>query len=215
VVDALNGILPPKVRAELPAFEAIRTPRGARASALREPWQHQQDVTLNNEGETDLEVPALRITYIHDNAVRSRMILEFAATQANSAYSIYRVASFDGAELESLPDDGAALDGRVLKDLAGLDGLDGLAEFFSEASVAGDDAAIAGGASAAELATRSSVDGVHDEDSFGRRLGHGLRLLLTGRRALLLNVLLWSLLCLPAFLVGRRRYLLTVIGSSS
>src|SRR5205823_6299928 len=91
VVAALNRVLPPLVVAELPGYQLIKTPKGARGAALRDPWQHQQDVTLNNDGETDLEVPALRVTYYGDNAVRSRLILEFAASEANSAYSVYRL----------------------------------------------------------------------------------------------------------------------------
>lgn len=193
VVDAMNAVLPSTVVAELPGHELVRTPRGAQGAALRDPWEHQQDVTLNNDGETDLETPALRVTYHGDNAVRSRLILEFAATQANSTYSIYPLAG--------------PLDG-------GFDIGSDLAELFAGSDL-GSPLLPGGGVVTDTGGDALEQAGVSRKPGLGRRLAHGLRLLLTGRRALLLNALLWSLLSLPVFLIGRRRYLLRLIRESS
>ena len=190
VVNALNAVLPATVVAELPGYELIRTPRGARGAALRDPWQHQQDVVLNNFQETELEVPALRVTYYGDNAVRSRLLVEFAATQANANYAIYRLPGIDdgpgGFGLEDVFSSGPIVESPPTVCLCAA----------PPAPPGGDSPRVVGGG------------------GLFRRLGHGLRVLLTGRRALLLNALLWSLLALPAFLIGRRRYLLRVIGDS-
>ena len=70
-------------RVELPAFEALHTPKGTHAHAQREPWEHQQDVALQNQDPTELQVPALRVTYIGDNGLASRLVVEFAATKAD------------------------------------------------------------------------------------------------------------------------------------
>jgi hypothetical protein len=193
VVDALNARLPTSARAELPAFELTRTPRGARASALRDPWQHQQDIVLNNDGETDLEIPALRVTYFGDNAVRSRLILEFAASQANSAYSIYRLSALDDSN------------GSGIADLFAGSNL-------GDSALGGNGALTAGGQTEPLVGQLGATSGGRGQGSLGKRLAHGLRLVLTGRRALIVNALLWSLLSLPVFLAGRRRYLLELIG---
>jgi hypothetical protein len=193
VVNALNAVLPSTIVAELPSYDLIRTPRGARGAALRDPWQHQQDITLNNDGETDLETPALRVTYHGDNAVRSRLIVEFAASQANSTYSIYPLPNFT--------DDGFG-GGSELAELFAGSGIPGLDSVLTD-----EPGAQAGGGSGRPR--------VGSGASLGRRLAHGLRVLLTGRRALPLNVLLWTLLSLPVFLIGRRRHLLRLIRESS
>jgi hypothetical protein len=70
-------------RVELPAFDAMWTPKGSHAHAQREPWEHQQDVALQNQDPTELQVPALRVTYIGDNGLASRTVVEFAATKAD------------------------------------------------------------------------------------------------------------------------------------
>lgn len=81
-LEAISTTLGSQFRVELPASEVVATPGGAHAHAFREPWQHQQDVVIANQDPTELQVPALRITYIGDNAVASRAVLEFAATSA-------------------------------------------------------------------------------------------------------------------------------------
>ncbi|HEX7168662.1 MAG TPA: hypothetical protein VF230_16900 [Acidimicrobiales bacterium] len=205
VVARLNAVLPTSLRAELPAYEKVTTPRGARAAIQREPYLHQQDVTLNNDSETDLEVPALRITYYGDNAVRSRMIFEFAATQANSTYAIYL-----------LPEEG--FDPDIEEEDEEVFGDDESVEDFwnSEAIVGGEDEDGEGdegdGEGDPEELVADPASNPGPGGGWGKRLGNGLGILFTGRGALVLNVLLWSLLSLPVFLAGRRRYLLRLIG---
>lgn len=72
------------VRVELPAADELATPGGAHGHALRDAWQHQQDVVINNQEETELQVPALRLTFVNDKSLASRLIVEFAATKADA-----------------------------------------------------------------------------------------------------------------------------------
>jgi hypothetical protein len=83
VVRAISEALGLQFRVELPAREVLATPQGTHAHALREPWEHQQDVVLQNQDPTEQQVPALRVTHIDDNGLAARTIVEFAATEAD------------------------------------------------------------------------------------------------------------------------------------
>jgi hypothetical protein len=73
-------------RVELPTADALATKLGGHAHVLREAWAHQQDVVLSSQDPTELQVPALRLTYTGDNAVASRLMVEFAGAMADATY---------------------------------------------------------------------------------------------------------------------------------
>jgi hypothetical protein len=82
IAEALGA----QFRVELPTANAVKTKGGAHAHVLREPWAHQQDVVLSSQDPTELQVPALRLTYTGDNAVASRVIVEFAGAMAGATF---------------------------------------------------------------------------------------------------------------------------------
>lgn len=86
VALAISDTLGSVVRVELPRAHELATRGGARGHALREPWEHQQDVSINNQDPTELQVPALRLVYINDSALASRVIVELAATKADATF---------------------------------------------------------------------------------------------------------------------------------
>jgi hypothetical protein len=83
-------------RVELPTADVIETKGGSHAHVVREPWAHQQDVVLSSQDPTELQVPALRLTYTGDNAVASRMIVEFAGAMADATFLRVEPGSDDG-----------------------------------------------------------------------------------------------------------------------
>jgi hypothetical protein len=85
---ALVEALGEGVEVEIPVAEIVATPRGAQGSVLRRITDQQQDVVFNNQSETGREVPALRVAAVLDNAERSRVVYDLAATQAVSTYTI-------------------------------------------------------------------------------------------------------------------------------
>lgn len=190
VLAALTAALGAQFQVELPAAEALHTSRGAHAHAWREPWGHQQDVVLINQPLTETQVPALRISYIGDNVLPSRVILEFAATKAD-ATSIFvgpddqpppAVESGGSAGVApALPVGGALLPASDVSTPGG--GGDG-----STASAPG-------------LVTRLI-----------RRLGQGWRWLFAGDFGSLGKATgVWMILATPLFLAARRRFLLRLI----
>jgi len=83
---AISRALGSQFRVELPPAEVIQTPGGARAHVLMDRWAHQQDVVLNDQEQTEVQVPALRLIHIGDNASPSRTIVEFAAVGGSATY---------------------------------------------------------------------------------------------------------------------------------
>lgn len=84
VAVALTAALGAQVIVELPAYETVATPGGAHAHAIREPWEHQQDVVVTSQDPTQLQTPALRLQFVNDSALASRVILELAGTTADA-----------------------------------------------------------------------------------------------------------------------------------
>lgn len=81
--EALRGL---KLRAEIPQAEAVSDDRGERAMVQRDPFEHRQDVGLNNLSQKGHEVPALRIISVNDNFERVRTIIDFAAAKADVGF---------------------------------------------------------------------------------------------------------------------------------
>jgi hypothetical protein len=86
VARAVGEALGAQFRVELPGEDVLATKRGAHAHVLREAWGHQQDVVLASQDPTERQVPALRITYTGDNAVASRLMIEFAGAMGDATY---------------------------------------------------------------------------------------------------------------------------------
>ncbi|MHB8511870.1 MAG: hypothetical protein ACYDCC_06770 [Actinomycetota bacterium] len=84
VLKMISDTLGSQVRVEMPDPEVLKTPGGAHAHAMRDPWQHEQDVVINNQQTTETQVPALRIIYVADNATASRIMIELAGADANA-----------------------------------------------------------------------------------------------------------------------------------
>jgi hypothetical protein len=160
------------------------TPKGAAGSAIRDRWQHQQDFVFNGQDEIEQQIAALRVTWVNDNAARSRVIAEFAATQADSQYFVTPVT-------------GPSANGDT-----------SLADLFAGSSLLNSDLTAGGSGGRPAIAGSRGRGG----STLLKRLGQGLKFLFTGRGHTLLNILLWSLLGLPVFLATRRRYLLRLIG---
>jgi hypothetical protein len=188
VVDHMNAVLGSKIIAELPRYTAQKTPKGAAASAEREAWEHQQDVVVNDQAETERQVAALRVTFLNDNSARSRVVFEFAGAEADAEYDLYRLdrGGFGPSETSVL-------------DVPGLPSITpgGLVvpPFSPTPNVAG-----------------GTGHGGSGPGSLLHQLGHGLRVLLMGRHSTLLSVCLWALLLTPIFFAARRRYLLRLMG---
>lgn len=190
VAAAINEVIGTKVRAQLPRAEVVATPGGARGSVLRDAWEHQQDIVLNNQAATERQIAALRLIYVNDNASRSRVMYEFAATQADANYSVFALPTSDGGG-----------DGGTLEEVFAGSNLGGPAAAQVDSPPAMT--SHSGGNGGGNVVTRLL-----------RRLGHGLRLALLGRSHTVLNILLWALLATPVFMALRRRYLVHLMGEA-
>lgn len=84
VVQLLTSVLGTQVQAELPGREELATPGGAHAHAWRDPWALIQDSLMNGQLITEAQVPALRISFIADGDVPSRVLVDLAATKADA-----------------------------------------------------------------------------------------------------------------------------------
>lgn len=101
VLAALSATLGAQVRVELPDANELATRGGAHGHAIREPWQHQQDVVLNNQDPTAHHVAALRLTFVNDGTIASRTIVEFAGASADA--TVLRVVAPAAADPPPAP----------------------------------------------------------------------------------------------------------------
>lgn len=191
VVDRINAVPGLTFRAELPASDTVASPGGAQALVVRESWHHQQEVVLNHKDDTALHVPALRLVHYNDNFSISRTIYDFAGTSAASGYNISIRAKFGGSDLGGGFTDPPASGGLLM---APVDANNPSAPSITSPKGGGKD----GGGLSGLL----------------RRLGEGLRILLTGRPYTLLAIALWSLLLFPFFISSRRHLLVALVKGS-
>ncbi|MHB8511642.1 MAG: hypothetical protein ACYDCC_05630 [Actinomycetota bacterium] len=84
VATQISDALGSQVRVELPAADVMHTNGGAHGHAIRDPWQLQQDIVINNQQDTEQQVPALRLIFVNDKTLASRLIVELAATKGDS-----------------------------------------------------------------------------------------------------------------------------------
>jgi len=94
VLATISNALGAQFQVELPSFDALATAGGSHAHAWRDPWQHQQDVVLISQPLTEIQVPALRVSYVGDYVLPSRLVVEFSATKAD-ATSIFLAVAHD------------------------------------------------------------------------------------------------------------------------
>jgi hypothetical protein len=92
--DAINGLAPTRLRASLPKPSQMQTPRGAFAGVQQNDRDYYNSRTVNNQGavfdgeEGSRAVPALELNIFNDGQEKSRLVLQLAAIQANSIYTI-------------------------------------------------------------------------------------------------------------------------------
>ncbi|MCA1833373.1 MAG: hypothetical protein ABR548_03455 [Actinomycetota bacterium] len=84
VAEGISSQLGAQVRVELPSADVLKTKGGAHGHAIRDPWQQQEDIVINNQEKTETQVPALRLTFVNDRALASRLIFDFAATKGDA-----------------------------------------------------------------------------------------------------------------------------------
>ncbi len=178
VLAALTEELGAAVRVELPAAHLVATPGGAHGHAMRDPWEHQQDVVINNQDETQQQVPALRLTFVNDKSLASRVIVELAATSA------------DATSLRVVPAKRVFVDPPLVPPA-----LPSLAPSLAPES------------------PRAPAPATQPLDKVVRTLGHGWKVLLTGRPGMVVrSIALWTLFVSPFFFALRRRVLRQIDG---
>lgn len=101
VIAQLNDLLGVKARISLPEPDVIRTPKGAFAGVQQSDSDFYHGRTVNNQGVTfgaesaSRAVPALQLVVFNDSEERSRLIVQLAAIQANSIYTIAPAPEYD------------------------------------------------------------------------------------------------------------------------
>jgi hypothetical protein len=105
----INDRLDFRMKLELPMPEMVATPKGAFAGFQQNQRDFLHARTVNNQGTAftgepeSRAIPALQLTVINDSDERSRLILQFAAIQANSIYTISKAPEF-GDSPDPLPE---------------------------------------------------------------------------------------------------------------
>jgi hypothetical protein len=125
VASMINDALPGTLRISVPrpdAEAATGSPGGYEASVKRDSSEHIEDVQLNEQPDTRLELPAMVVTVFADNNRSSRLVIELAGLEAEARYGIYALANdLDSSGTEtglpatsgSLGDLGASLGGLL------------------------------------------------------------------------------------------------------
>lgn len=94
VVDAINDALQTRMRVDLYEPEVVETPKGAFAGVQQGNADFYHSRTVYNQGATfaaegaSRAIPALQVTVFNDSVERSRLVVQLAALQANSIYTI-------------------------------------------------------------------------------------------------------------------------------
>jgi hypothetical protein len=135
VVREINEVLQTRMRVDLFEPERIETPKGAFAAVQQSDAEFYHARTVYNQGTAFAgeagarTVPAMQITVFNDGAEKSRLVVQLAALQANSIYTVSPEPTYDdGAEPTTvdLPDTGGSTDLPVLEaappDISGLGG---------------------------------------------------------------------------------------------
>lgn len=105
----INSLLPMRVRLDLPRPDLQQTPKGALAGVQQNDGDFYGNRTVNNQGAVfDGEggtraVPAAQITVFNDTQEKSRLVIQLAAVQASSIYTISQNDPFEEGPV-NLPD---------------------------------------------------------------------------------------------------------------
>jgi hypothetical protein len=195
VAAAITAVLGAQVRVELPGVHKLKTAGGAHAHSWREPWELQQDVLVNQQDDTHKEVPALRLMYVGDRDLPSRIIFEFAATKAEAKH----------IQTHYVPPDPVfdSGDNGIFDDLSDID--------FTPALPAVPDGdpvtrtVVLGGREGTTVA--SELPAPPGQSFFERVLKKGGEFALRALGGMLMTAALFSLFSVPPFLASRRRHL--------
>lgn len=115
VIGAANLALGPRIHLSLPRPDGRfsgGTPGGFQAVVQRDPWEHLQEVAMNDEDRSRVEVPALELIADLAHSTRLRAVLQLAAVEADAHYGIYLLPpqanepappSLVGTVVETLP----------------------------------------------------------------------------------------------------------------
>lgn len=197
VVAAINTAIGQRARASLPEGQAVASPKGFQAVAIKDPQLRDSDRALNDDD--TFTIAGLQLVVYNDGRFgRSRAVVHLAGVQSESRYGI-----FVNPELSD-PTDGGLV-GDVVSEL-------GLADAGFEAIGFGAD----------PLAPVPASDGGGLGDALGkaadtagtvvlappRLLAKGISLVVHNPGELALLAGLWSMLAAPLYLGLRRRWLL-------
>lgn len=171
---------------------AAGSPGGYQALVRRSLPEQLQEVVVNSQAPDRVEVPGAVVTWLMDNNVRSRVILDLAATAAEARYGITRVGG------DSAPD--PDLGGGALVPLAALSGGNSpsLGEGSGFGSLSGE-SPLTGGAGDLAPTTFAAIP-----TSVGRTAG----LIWNGIGGALRLFPIWAVLLAPVYLSARRWLLL-------
>ena len=205
----LNALAPTRLRVNLPKPSQEQTPRGAFAGVQQNDRDYYNSRTVNNQGavfeneEGSRPVPALELNLFNDGQEKSRLILQLAAIQANSIYTISPEAPPGPVEppvelpttTDSAPDttSGGSFDGGTAGDIS-------VSDIPPSKDVPAED--VPAPTDAVPVATTQAVDGVL---AFLRR---------TPQEALLV-ALVWLTFAGAGWAIFRRHQLLKVLGGTS
>jgi len=110
VVEVINDVLEMKMRVDLFEPEVTETPRGAFAGVRQSDADFYNGRTVYNQGTTfageaaSQATPALQVTVFNDGVQRSRLVVQLAAIEATSIYTISPLPPSDPAPEPPLPD---------------------------------------------------------------------------------------------------------------
>jgi hypothetical protein len=88
VLTAMNLALGPRVRVYQPAEAQRQTPGGAFAGVEKSDVEYYNALTVQNDDSR--AVPGLEVLFFNDSSEKSRLVLQFAAVEASSIYTISR-----------------------------------------------------------------------------------------------------------------------------
>lgn len=101
IATAIRETLGTKVRVEFPTPDLIATPKGAFAGIQQTDSDFYQGRTVFNQGAAfdgeseSRAVPAMQLVVFNDSSEKSRLLMQLAAIQASSLYTIAPAAEFD------------------------------------------------------------------------------------------------------------------------
>jgi hypothetical protein len=100
VIQQINDLLKTRLHIDLPKPEKVITPKGAFAGVQQTDRDFYQNRTMNNQGATfagesaSRALPALQVTLLNDTRQKSRLVVQLAALQTGSIYTISPAPEF-------------------------------------------------------------------------------------------------------------------------